>query len=162
MKDSRDNSSAKQNAPVRYHPREVNAWGIALFAGLIALMLALIFPGIKWVFHSLEAKADQTDSTRDEVMPAIAASRKNFPAPHDQLKAPEDLAVFSAQQQQELNSYGWIDRQAGVVRIPIESAMELISQRASSSATNAATGPSLLDLQQRRPMETNSITGGNQ
>ena len=42
--------------------------------------------------------------------------------------APEELATMRAQQQANLNGYGWVDESAGVVRIPIERAMELTVQ----------------------------------
>ena len=37
----------------------------------------------------------------------------------------EELRSLDAQQLEELNSYGWVDQQAGVTQIPIDRAMEL-------------------------------------
>jgi len=39
---------------------------------------------------------------------------------------PEELAQARAEQVGQLNSYRWIDEEAGVVAIPIERAMELL------------------------------------
>ena len=36
-----------------------------------------------------------------------------------------------------LNNYGWIDRSAGIARIPIERAMELMSERKLQSRSPA-------------------------
>ena len=36
---------------------------------------------------------------------------------------------FLMKQEQELNSYGWVDEKAGVAHIPVEEAMKLIVQR---------------------------------
>ena len=36
---------------------------------------------------------------------------------------------FLMNQENQLNSYGWVDEKAGVAHIPIERAMELIAQR---------------------------------
>lgn len=36
---------------------------------------------------------------------------------------------FLMKQEQELNSYGWVDEKSGVARIPIERAMDLTAQR---------------------------------
>jgi hypothetical protein len=141
---------------VRYNPTEVNALGISLFAALIVLMVAVVLPGTKRLLRHLENQAAL--SARSPVAANVSASRVNFPAPREQLNAPADLATFSAREQAELNSYGWIDRRAGIVRLPITRAMELLAQRASS---NLPTGPSLLNMQQQRP--TNAvITGGSQ
>ncbi len=40
--------------------------------------------------------------------------------------APEELAQARAQQLEQLGSYRWVDRKAGVVGIPIDRAMELV------------------------------------
>src|SRR5207249_2311339 len=41
------------------------------------------------------------------------------PAPRLQVAPVEDLARYRAAQDSALNSYGWVDQKAGVVRIPI-------------------------------------------
>lgn len=76
-------------------------------------------------------------------------------APRLQLAPDVDLQAFRAREDAELNSYGWIDRTAGVVRIPIDRAMELIAQRglpARSETNKTELGPSSFDLQQKRPL----------
>jgi hypothetical protein len=39
------------------------------------------------------------------------------------------LQQFTEAQNAKLNSYGWIDKSAGVIRIPIDRAMDLLAQR---------------------------------
>jgi hypothetical protein len=39
------------------------------------------------------------------------------------------LRDFVMKQEEQLNSYGWVDEKAGVAHIPIERAMELMAQR---------------------------------
>ena len=39
-----------------------------------------------------------------------------------------DLARFRAREEEELSTYGWIDKPNGIVRIPIERAMELVAR----------------------------------
>ena len=43
--------------------------------------------------------------------------------------------------ERELTSYGWIDRQRGIVRMPIESAMELLAKEGESEAEKPRTAP---------------------
>jgi hypothetical protein len=62
------------------------------------------------------------------------------PAPRLQVDAVQDFQKFQATQQAELNSYGWIDRDKGVVHIPIERAMELIAQSNLPVATGTPVG----------------------
>ena len=46
----------------------------------------------------------------------------------------DDLHDLHAAEDAVLNSYGWVDRQAGIVRIPIARAMELLAQRGIAAA----------------------------
>jgi hypothetical protein len=59
----------------------------------------------------------------------IQGELKTPPGPRLQTSARADLARFRAHEEQTLNSYGWIDRNKGLVRIPIERAMNLLAQR---------------------------------
>ena len=51
------------------------------------------------------------------------------PAPRLQVAPLEELSQYRAGQDEELNSYGWVDRKAGVVRIPIDRAMDRLLQK---------------------------------
>ncbi|PYV23403.1 MAG: hypothetical protein DMG24_14050 [Acidobacteria bacterium] len=48
------------------------------------------------------------------------------PAPRLQVTPAQDLQHYRADEDTALNSYGWVDRKAGVVRIPIDRAMDLL------------------------------------
>ena len=50
------------------------------------------------------------------------------PEPRLQVSAPTDLKQYKAAQEGILNSYGWVDQQAGIVRIPIDRAMDILLQ----------------------------------
>jgi hypothetical protein len=51
------------------------------------------------------------------------------PEPCLQVTAPKDLEQYKAAQEEILNSYGWVDQQAGIVRIPIDRAMDILLQK---------------------------------
>jgi hypothetical protein len=81
----------------------------------------------------------------------IETSRTLPPGPRLQVNAPKDLADYLSQQQHALDTYGWVDQKAGVVRIPIDRAMDLLVQKglpvraelaggAPASQTKATTG----------------------
>ena len=46
-----------------------------------------------------------------------------------QTSAPVDLKQYRADQEKILTGYGWVDPKAGVVRIPVERAMDLMLQK---------------------------------
>lgn len=56
-------------------------------------------------------------------------SRTLPPEPRLQVTAPQDLEQYKAKQNEILNNYGWVDQQAGIVRIPIDKAMDILLQQ---------------------------------
>lgn len=77
---------------------------------------------------------------REDVMspPAspLAASfaRREPPEPRLQVDPVGDLSALRAREAAQLNGYGWVDRQAGVVHIPIDRAMEILVARRGGGA----------------------------
>ncbi|MCL6508251.1 MAG: hypothetical protein K6T59_14635, partial [Bryobacteraceae bacterium] len=51
------------------------------------------------------------------------------PAPRLQVDPATDLENLRKAEAAVLNSYGWVDRKAGIVRIPIDRAMEVLAER---------------------------------
>ena len=67
--------------------------------------------------------------------PTIYGSRRNPPSiralsPQLQTNPARDMADRRQRDREMLNSYGWIDKKSGTIRIPIERAWELNLQRA--------------------------------
>lgn len=95
--------------------------------------------------------------TRDAWSSPITRIRPEMPtnASRLQLSPTVDLADFRSREEAKLNSYGWIDKTQGIVRIPIEEAMNLIVQKnllpVRQTTNLAQTGASSLQLQQERP-----------
>jgi hypothetical protein len=135
-----------------YEKRDANAkwiFAIAAFVLVAGLMMHFVLARMT---ERLEKKSFPTDAwSGARHGRQIGAQNKTFP--HLQLNPPEDLNRFRASEEAELNSYGWIDRTAGVVRIPVARAMELMLERGLPTRTGtnqAAMGPSSFELQQRR------------
>jgi hypothetical protein len=51
------------------------------------------------------------------------------PEPRLETEPGQQLSEYRAQQEQRLNSYGWVDRPNGIVHIPIDRALDLVAQR---------------------------------
>jgi hypothetical protein len=60
------------------------------------------------------------------------------PAPLLQPHPASDLAQERALQHARLHGYAWVDREAGIARIPIERAMALLEARAATHPASAA------------------------
>jgi hypothetical protein len=66
------------------------------------------------------------------------------PEPRLQVSAPKDLKQYKTAQDEILNSYGWVDQNAGIVRIPIDRAMDILVQK--GLPVRGATPPKSPDL----------------
>jgi len=60
---------------------------------------------------------------------APVAAAKLPPGPRLQVEAVKDMREFRAAEDAILATYGWVNREAGLVRIPIDRAMELLVDR---------------------------------
>ncbi len=101
------------------NPRAIAIFGIALAATVIACMILAV-----WIFNYLAAR-----EAKQDVPPSPLAKVEAPPEPRLQFFAPKDLAERRALEEKILNSYDWVNRQAGTVRIPIERAMQLLAER---------------------------------
>ena len=71
----------------------------------------------------------------------VETSRTLPPGPRLQVNAPKDLANYLKQQQQTLDTYGWVDQKAGVVRVPIDRAMDLLLEKGLPVRAESGGGP---------------------
>jgi len=97
--------------------------------GLAALVALLVVTGLlmRLVFGFL-ADREAKDSPPANPL-AQSFGRQVPPEPRLQTDPLQDLQTLHAAEDAVLNSYGWIDRKAGVVRIPVQRAIELLAQR---------------------------------
>jgi hypothetical protein len=59
----------------------------------------------------------------------LVKTRQVPPAPQLQVSPGVDMMQFRLAEDAKLNGYGWVDRQNGIVRIPIDRAMDLLATR---------------------------------
>jgi len=102
--------------------RAILGFGVALFA-VAAVVHVLIFG----LFRLFEAR----DGVKVAVEYPLAAAQghREPPEPRLQTDPRQDLADMRAKEDYVLGSYGWVDKNAGVVRIPIDAAMKLTLER---------------------------------
>jgi hypothetical protein len=115
---------ALPDAGARYEKRDVSVRAIVLFGVGLFLTLILVVLLMTWLFGYFA----RTQSLGPPASPFTDA-RVLPPNPRLQVEPGRDWAKFRAEQEQALNTYGWVDRNPGVVQIPIERAMDLIAER---------------------------------
>jgi len=114
----------------RHELRDVNVralFGIALAMLFTALVIHVV---VWWLMNFLAHHPRRPDVS----LSPLAQAKRIPPPPRLQgtqleVSPPLDLAAFRAQEEAQLNSYGWVDKNTGRVRIPIERAKELILQQ---------------------------------
>lgn len=123
-------------------------FGIVLFLACSGVVIQLVLGGLLEHFKN---RPTPTDAFRP-VPKMVQTSTAAFP--RLQVSARLDLADFRAREDEELTNYGWIDRTSGIVRVPIERAMELVLQKGLPVRTNSQgqAGASPADLIQQRSL----------
>lgn len=130
----RDNEQA-------YQPDSVNVRTVWTMVGVLMLAVVLCCAVIVWLINSLEARHDAFKP------PMSALERERLLAPEPRLEVTPRLDGIRYRQQamQQLNSYGWVDQEKGIVHIPLKTAQQLMLQRGwpehSTAQSGARNGP---------------------
>jgi hypothetical protein len=120
-----------------YETRDANTSGVLLFIALLATTVVLVLLLAWGLFRHYSVSIN--NSPPDSPFTGV---REVPSPPRLQVTPREDLQRILADQQSKLETYGWEDRQAGTVRIPIERAMDLLVQKGLPVATPGSSGQS--------------------
>jgi hypothetical protein len=124
-------------------PRVVYAFLIGL-----ALMCIVVYFVVWGVYDLTDAYQIRHQPPQNPLVAPETDTRRVLPQdidkfPQPRLERNERLEIndFRLQEEQSLYSYGWVDPQGGVVRIPIDRAIELTAQRGLSTTPKVGTVP---------------------
>jgi hypothetical protein len=125
-------------------PKPILLFLLALVVGCV--LLALLLRGMYSYLDSSENRHQPVPSPLVEqitVDTRIVSPEDITKFPQPRLEGDERSQIndFREQEEQTLNSYGWVDQQSGVVRIPIDRAMQLIAQRGLPTRAEGGTIP---------------------
>ena len=102
--------------------RAILGFGAALLTVGLAVAVFLY-----WLvgFYGRQAERRET-----RVFPLAAEQQEQLPPePRLQSDPQGDLRALRTQEEELLKSYGWVNKEAGIARIPIDEAMKLVVQR---------------------------------
>jgi hypothetical protein len=128
---------------VEHETRDADTGSLFLIIGLLLVSGVIILLGVWILMRSLSTR--QAAQQSSVTVPAVAGA---FPEPRLETRPGVDLQKIMAEQTARLNSYGWIDRNAGIAHIPIDRAMEIILAR---GLPEVGGGQTPLQLMQSRP-----------
>jgi hypothetical protein len=109
-----------------YEQRDANIPGLLQFAFWMAVVLAVTLIGMRFTFDYFK-KVEPLGPTASPMVKET--DRMLPPSPRLQVQPHLELEDYCEGQEQEVNSYGWVNQQSGVVRIPVDRAMDLILTR---------------------------------
>jgi len=123
---------ARTSIDPSFHPHagghqedRVDVRAIALFGtGLVIVILVVLI--VLWLFM---ARFSAIDRERQEARPLLFEDTSGqYPEPRLQPSPRLQMDELRRRDQQRLETYGWVDREDGIVRIPIERAIDLVSE----------------------------------
>ena len=125
--------------------------GKPVFGFILTVVIGgvLIYYVIWGIFYFLDAYDKKNQQSRN---PLVAIEKANprdvqaneiqrFPEPRLEENERTELNGFRYSEEQQLNSYGWVDTSAGIAHIPIDQAMQLIAQRGLPTTPQTGTVP---------------------
>jgi hypothetical protein len=138
-----------EHAEERYEHQDLSAQGI--YAFLVSLIVGgIVVYFIIWGFyHFMEARQRAHQPPPNPLVKQVETDTrivspdeiKKFPEPRLETNERVEIKDFRLKEEQILNSYDWVDQKAGVVRIPIDRAMQLLAQRGLPTTPKAGTVP---------------------
>ena len=117
-----------ENHDVRYEKEDINERSTFWFGfWILALMVGVSFL-VKPLYNLLVARGIETQAPAAYVADADPEALRP-PAPRLQARPEAELAEFRAQEDAILGSYAWVEKDRGIVRIPIDEAVRIVAER---------------------------------
>lgn len=153
----------------RHEPRDVSVPGLLISAGGLVVAVVFAFLVSWWAFDYFSARGRVG---KPSAFPLAAQERGRLP-PEPRLEEIDRLegkkvgvhpTESHAEQQRQIETYGWVDEKAGVVRIPVSRAMSIIVDNNLLPARPDEERDRIPERETRRPGSANSgrTIGGEQ
>jgi len=109
------------------YDREIDLRKIVLFGGGLLVVTLVVLALMWWMSSTFKAE----EEAKDRPPSPIAEQQVDPipPGPRLQAVAPRDMDELRKMDQEELTTYGWVDRAGGVARIPIERAIAIVAEK---------------------------------
>jgi hypothetical protein len=120
--------AANGNPEARHEERDVNALAVTKFGiGLALTVIVSMF--VLWGLLNYFKNRVAAELPAPSASRAAADMGKLPPEPRLQDNPRTDLQAIRAAEEKLLHSYGWVDQEKGIVRIPIERAIDTLAER---------------------------------
>ena len=155
----------QEHEEVAYEREDLSPRGIFAFLIGLGLVLVLVYFVVKGMDAYLDAYQKQhqpplnplVSQTETDSRKVSNADIARFPQPRLETNERLEINDFRLQEEKKLNSYDWIDQKAGIARIPIDRAMQLLAQRGLPTRPQAgAVPPSPVNMARQATRSNNS------
>jgi hypothetical protein len=152
-------------------------WALALFVIFAAITHIVLYFMYQWMVKAEQKRMDppQTAVARPanagvpqnqpllQPFPTVPATETTATVAYPYQNTPvTDLQAMRANEERVLKNYGWVDKQRGIVRIPIEEAKELMAAKIAVESQRSAGVPPAEQAPSSAPSSVPSATGGAQ
>lgn len=144
MHDTHNIDEAPPDVAKGHETRDISTRVVVVF-GISLLVGAVIIQVIVWLLYAQFANTAARAYPQEYPMARVGPARLP-PAPRLQTEPREEMQRMRAEENRILESYGWVDAQRDIVRIPIERAMAMTVGQGLPARTGGApyappTGP---------------------
>ena len=142
------------NPGVSHERRDINVFQVTAFGiGLLLSCIVVVFA--MWaMFDFFYAREDAKNASNPSAL-MLNERQKLPPEPRLQAEPKVELKDLRADEEAILTSYGWVDPNKGVVRIPIDQAIDIVAQKGLPSKPS----PAGLDNEGYRMIPEDSSSG---
>jgi hypothetical protein len=109
---------------ITHEANRVQVKGILGFALALIVLAGVIHFVLSFVMQRFSEESKKLQTQR----PPLFALTVDVPTPHLQDNPAAELSRLKTQSLDRLNTYGWVNREAGIAHIPIDRAMDILAR----------------------------------
>lgn len=121
------------HADIRYEASDARPRALLGLGALLAAAILSAHAGSAWLFDSLKMRTQPHPALLDSQRTQLPQDLPRIPPPRLQVAEPLDLETVRQAEDALLTGYAWVNREQGIVRIPIAEAMRLLAKKQSAT-----------------------------
>jgi hypothetical protein len=127
MAQTHSSGAGTDHPMVQHEESDINISGLFKAVAWLTVSAVVIQVVVWFMLAYFRSRAATTEQIQYPL--AVGQEDRLPPLPRLQVEPRQDLDIYLASEQELLQGYRWIDKDAGVVRIPIEQAMKQVVER---------------------------------
>src|SRR5580658_1557757 len=132
-----DDHGHEVNPGVSHERRDVNVFQVSAFGiGLLLSCIVVVFA--MWAMFDFFFAREDAKNADNPASLMMKDQNKLPPEPRLQAEPKVELKDLRADEEAILSSYGWVDPNKGIVRIPIDQAIDIVAQKGLPSKPSPA------------------------